>query len=112
MDIDHAGARYPVRRAESIRPRRAFPCLGNRGLSLFWRWSGELAEVRLDVGEAGEDLVDAGAEEARLDLVDALARPQRHHLLQHGRTLQVFELKLTELQRQVLALLGVPDNAF
>jgi len=37
---------------------------------------------------------------------------QRHHLLQHGRTVQVFELKLTELQRHVLALLGVPDNAF
>ena len=37
---------------------------------------------------------------------------QRHHLLQHGRTVQVFELKLTELQRQVLALLGVPDNVF
>ena len=37
---------------------------------------------------------------------------QRHHLLQHGRTVQVFELKLTELQRQVLALLGVPDHAF
>jgi len=37
---------------------------------------------------------------------------QRNHLLQHGRTVQTFELKLTELQRQVLALLGVPDNTF
>jgi transposase len=37
---------------------------------------------------------------------------QRHHLLHNGCTAQVFELKLTELQRQVLALLGVPDNAF
>ena len=37
---------------------------------------------------------------------------QRHHLLQHGRTAQVFEMKLTDLQRQVLALLGVPDQAF
>jgi hypothetical protein len=30
----------------------------------------------------------------------------------NGRTVQLFELRLTELQRQVLALLGVPDNAF
>jgi transposase len=37
---------------------------------------------------------------------------QRHHLLQHGRTVQVFDLKLTELQRHVLALLGVPDHTF
>ncbi len=37
---------------------------------------------------------------------------QRHHLLQRGRTVQVFELKLTDLQRQVLALLGVPRDAF
>ena len=37
---------------------------------------------------------------------------QRHHLLQHERTVQLFELKLTELQCQVLALLGVPEHAF
>ena len=37
---------------------------------------------------------------------------QRHQLLQQGRTVQVFDLKLTELQRQVLALLGVPEHEF
>ena len=37
---------------------------------------------------------------------------ERHHLLQHGHTVQTFPLKLTELQRHVLALLGVPASAF
>jgi transposase len=37
---------------------------------------------------------------------------QRHQLLQQGRTVQVFNLKPTELQRQVLALLGVPEHEF
>ena len=37
---------------------------------------------------------------------------QRHQLLQDGRTVQVFDLKLTELQSQVLALLGVPEHEF
>jgi transposase len=37
---------------------------------------------------------------------------QRHKLLQQGRTVQSFDLQLTELQRQVLALLGVSASAF
>jgi len=37
---------------------------------------------------------------------------ERHHLLQHGLTVQVFDLSLTDLQRRVLALLGVPASAF
>jgi transposase len=37
---------------------------------------------------------------------------ERHHLLQHGHSVQVFDLKLTQLQRQVLALLGVPAGTF
>jgi len=37
---------------------------------------------------------------------------ERHHLLQHGHTVQTFPLKLTDLQRHVLALLGVPASAF
>ena len=37
---------------------------------------------------------------------------ERHRLLQHGHTVKLFELELTELQRQVLALLGVPARAF
>ena len=37
---------------------------------------------------------------------------ERHRLIQHGRTLKLFELELTELQRQVLALLSVPASTF
>jgi hypothetical protein len=37
---------------------------------------------------------------------------ERHQLRQHGRTVQAFNLTLTELQRHVLALLGVPVNVF
>jgi transposase len=37
---------------------------------------------------------------------------ERHVLLQDGRPVQVFEAELTDLQRQILALLGVPERAF
>jgi transposase len=37
---------------------------------------------------------------------------ERHQLRQHGRTVQLFDLSLTDLQRQVLALLGVSPSAF
>ncbi len=37
---------------------------------------------------------------------------ERHQLRQHGQTVQRFDLALTELQRQVLGLLGVPTSAF
>jgi transposase len=37
---------------------------------------------------------------------------ERHVLLASGQPVQVFEAELTELQRQVLALLGVPARAF
>jgi transposase len=37
---------------------------------------------------------------------------ERHQLTQHDRTVQVFQPSLTELQRQVLALLGVPPTAY
>ena len=37
---------------------------------------------------------------------------ERHKLLQDGHTIQVFEVQLTDLQRQLLALLGVPTEAF
>ena len=37
---------------------------------------------------------------------------ERHNLLQHGHSVQLFDLKLTQLQLQVLALLGVPAGAF
>lgn len=37
---------------------------------------------------------------------------ERHQLRQHDRIVQRFDLALTELQRQVLGLLGVPASAF
>lgn len=37
---------------------------------------------------------------------------ERHTLLSEGHTVQVFDPELTDLQRQVLALLGVPLHAF
>jgi transposase len=37
---------------------------------------------------------------------------QRHRLTQDGRTVQLFDAELTDLQRQVLALLRVPGSAY
>jgi hypothetical protein len=37
---------------------------------------------------------------------------ERHVLLDEGQPVQVFDVELTDLQRQVLALLGVPEQAF
>lgn len=37
---------------------------------------------------------------------------QRHRLLHESRTVQIFDVDLTDLQRQVLALIGVPTSAF
>jgi len=37
---------------------------------------------------------------------------ERHTLLRSGRITQVFPPELADLQRQVLALLGVPEDAF
>jgi transposase len=37
---------------------------------------------------------------------------ERHQLRQQGRTVQRFDMALTDLQRQVLGLLGVPTSAF
>ena len=37
---------------------------------------------------------------------------ERHQLRQHGRIVQRFDLALTDLQRKVLGLLGVPASAF
>ena len=36
----------------------------------------------------------------------------RHRLSQGARTCQVFDVEFTDLQRQLLALLGVPEQAF
>jgi transposase len=37
---------------------------------------------------------------------------ERYQFLQDGRATQIFHVQFTELQRQVLALLGVPEDAF
>jgi hypothetical protein len=37
---------------------------------------------------------------------------ERHVLLHHARPIQVFHPELTDLQKRVLALLGVPLRAF
>jgi len=37
---------------------------------------------------------------------------ERHKLIQGGQTVQTFDVELTELQRQLLALLGVPSQAY
>jgi transposase len=37
---------------------------------------------------------------------------ERHKLAQNGHHVQTFEVELTDLQRQVLTLLGVPEHAF
>ena len=37
---------------------------------------------------------------------------ERHHLYENGRKVQVFEPELTDLQKQVLSLLGVPEMAY
>jgi hypothetical protein len=37
---------------------------------------------------------------------------ERHQLMQDGKAVQIFDVQLTELQRQVLALLGVSEDAF
>jgi hypothetical protein len=37
---------------------------------------------------------------------------ERHQLVQDGKVVQVFDVQFTDLQRQVLALLGVSEGAF
>jgi transposase len=37
---------------------------------------------------------------------------ERHELIQDGKTVQVFDVQFTDLQRQLLALLGVPEEHF
>jgi hypothetical protein len=36
---------------------------------------------------------------------------ERHELIQDGNTVQVFDVQFTALQRQLLALFGVPEQA-
>jgi len=37
---------------------------------------------------------------------------ERHQLMHGGKTVEVFDVEFTDLQRQVLALLGVSGDAF
>lgn len=43
---------------------------------------------------------------------DLFADSARHRLTSHGQTVQIFEPKLDDLQRQVLDLLGIPHHAY
>lgn len=46
-------------------------------------------------------------------MFDLFAETTRHHLTSHdGEIVQVFEPELTDLQCQVLDLLGVPQDAY
>lgn len=45
-------------------------------------------------------------------VLEIFADVQRHHLLQAGRRVQVFEPELSDLHAQVLELLAVPDTAY
>jgi hypothetical protein len=37
---------------------------------------------------------------------------ERHQLMHDGKVVQIFDVHFTDLQRQILALLGVPEDAF
>ena len=37
---------------------------------------------------------------------------ERHKLIEGARTVQIFDVEFTDLQRQVLSLLRVPEHAF
>ena len=45
-------------------------------------------------------------------VLEIFADVERHHLMSVGQLVQVFEPELTELQDQVLELLGVPPSAY
>ena len=45
-------------------------------------------------------------------VLEIFADVERHHLIQAGQLVQIFEPELTELQLQVLEFLGVPPSAY
>jgi len=46
-------------------------------------------------------------------IFDQFSDTARHHLTNHdGHTVQIFEPQLTDLQRQILRLLGIPATAY
>ena len=53
-----------------------------------------------------------GARPTTEQLLRLFSLAERHQLMQHGKTLQIFDVQLTELQRRVLTLLGVSEDAF
>lgn len=75
----------------------------------------ELRRAMVDEGVAElplyhEDRSCAAPTAARL--FDAFADVRRHHLIRDGQLVQTFQPQLTPLQRQLLELLGVPENAY
>jgi transposase len=45
-------------------------------------------------------------------ILEVFAGLERHHLIEDGRVIEVFEPKLTPLQQQLLRLLGIPQRAY
>ena len=45
-------------------------------------------------------------------MFDLYAETTRNHLIRDGKTIQIFEPDLTPLQRKVLELLAIPQNAY
>ena len=79
-----------------------------------------LIERELRRGMAGQGLPDLPiypeARDCRRPTTEQILRlfsmAARHRLVDAGQTVQIFDVDLTPLQRQVLALLGVPESAY
>jgi transposase len=48
----------------------------------------------------------------RTQILGLFSFAERHELIQDGNTVEVFDVQFTDLQRQLLALRGVPERAF
>jgi hypothetical protein len=70
------------------------------------------------MADAGTEAIPLYPEERDCDspsaprIFEIFAELSRHHLRHAGRTLEVFDLELTDLQGKVLDLLGVPRSAY
>jgi len=75
-------------------------------------------DLRLAMKRDGLDELplDPEQRECRRPTTEQLLRlfslAQRHRLTQAGRTVQLFDAELTNLQRQILGLLAIPESAY
>ncbi len=75
-------------------------------------------ELRLAMQRSGVDALPLYAEERKTQRPTAeqafrlFSLTQRHILEHEGDVIRIFEPQLTDLQRQVLDLLGVPEGAY